>query len=139
MVYRFLDKACVKTNTGGEGDGPWSVCSAAKVEETKIVLRMLPLVFSSTVAHVSSSLLIAFTVQQGATTNTKLGKVHVYPAMLFIIPSIFQTLMLVAYDRLLFFSKACLARVSLREVRVGTNPVMRRTTASYRGHRKHTH
>jgi peptide/histidine transporter 3/4 len=101
MVYRFLDKACVKTNTGGEGDGPWSVCSAAKVEETKIVLRMLPLVFSSTVAHVSSSLLIAFTVQQGATTNTKLGKVHVYPAMLFIIPSIFQTLMLVAYDQLL--------------------------------------
>jgi peptide/histidine transporter 3/4 len=62
---------------------------------------MLPLVFSATVAHVSSSLLIAFTVQQGATTNTKLGKVHVYPAMLFIIPSIFQTLMLVAYDRLL--------------------------------------
>lgn len=97
---RFLDKACVKTHTGG-GDGPWSVCSAAKVEETKIVLRMLPLVFSSTVAHVSSSLLIAFTVQQGATMNTKLGKVHVYPAMLFIVPSIFQTLMLVAYDRVL--------------------------------------
>ena len=98
---RPLHSHRVKTNTGGEGDGPWSVCSAAKVEETKIVLRMLPLVFSSTVAHISSSLLIAFTVQQGATTNTKLGKVHVYPAMLFIIPSIFQTLMLVAYDRLL--------------------------------------
>ncbi|CAL5011875.1 unnamed protein product [Urochloa decumbens] len=38
---------------------------------------------------------------QGGTTNTRLGKVHVYPAMLAIIPSAFQLLMLVAYDRLL--------------------------------------
>ncbi|OEL19683.1 Protein NRT1/ PTR FAMILY 4.3, partial [Dichanthelium oligosanthes] len=95
--WRFLDKACV--NTGR--DGPWSFCSRAKVEETKIVLRMLPLLFSSTVAHVPSPLLVAFTVQQGMTTNTRLGRVHVYPAMLFIIPSIFQMLMLAAYDRCL--------------------------------------
>ncbi|CAL5011890.1 unnamed protein product [Urochloa decumbens] len=93
----FLDKACI--NTGR--DGAWSVCDAAKVEETKVVLHMLPLVFSATVAHVSSPLLVAFTVQQGGTTNTRLGKLHVYPAMLAIIPSAFQLLMLVAYDRLL--------------------------------------
>ena len=101
MVTRFLDKACCANTNTGRDDGPWSVCSAAKVEETKIVLRMLPLVFSSTVAHVSTPLLVAFTIQQGMTTNTKLGKVHVYPAMLFIVPSIFQTLMLVTYDRVL--------------------------------------
>ncbi|CAO2163605.1 unnamed protein product [Urochloa humidicola] len=93
----FLDKACI--NTGR--DGAWSVCDAAKVEETKVVLHMLPLVFSATVAQVSSPLLVAFTVQQGGTTNTRLGRVHVYPAMLAIIPSAFQMLMLVAYDRLL--------------------------------------
>lgn len=91
---KCLDRACI--NTGR--DGPWSVCSSAKVEETKIVLRMLPLVFSSTVSHVSSPLLVAFTVQQGMTTNTRLGRVHIYPAMLFIIPSIFQMLMLAVYD-----------------------------------------
>ncbi|CAO2163476.1 unnamed protein product [Urochloa humidicola] len=94
---KFLDKACINTGT----DGPLSVCSSAKVEETKIVLRMLPLVFSSTVAHIPSPLLVAFTVQQGMTTNTRLGRVHVYPAMLFIIPSIFQMLMLAVYDRFL--------------------------------------
>ncbi|CAL5006549.1 unnamed protein product [Urochloa decumbens] len=94
---KFLDKACI--NTGR--DGPWSVCSSAKVEETKIVLRMLPIAFSSTVAHIPSPLLVAFTVQQGMTTNTRLGRVHMYPAMLFIIPSIFQMLMLAVYDQFL--------------------------------------
>ena len=34
---RFLDKACI--NHGKEG--AWSLCSMTKVEETKIVLRML--------------------------------------------------------------------------------------------------
>ncbi|KAL6639988.1 hypothetical protein ACP70R_022298 [Stipagrostis hirtigluma subsp. patula] len=55
----------------------------------------------ATVAHVSSPLLVAFTVQQGATTDTRLGGVHVYPAMLYVIPTTFQMLTLVAYDRLL--------------------------------------
>ncbi|CAO2168958.1 unnamed protein product [Urochloa humidicola] len=94
---KFLDKACI--NTGK--DGAWSVCSAAKVEEIKIVLRMLPIFVSSMVGYVSSPLLVAFTVQQGGTTNTRLGRIHVSPAMLFIIPTIFQMVMLIAYDRFL--------------------------------------
>ncbi|XP_034601233.1 protein NRT1/ PTR FAMILY 4.6-like [Setaria viridis] len=97
MLAKFLDKACI--NTGR--DGAWSVYDAAKVEATKIVLHMLPLVFSATVALVSSPLLVAFTVQQGGTMKTRLGWVQVYPAMLAIIPSAFQMLMLVAYDRFL--------------------------------------
>lgn len=96
-LVRFLDKACI--NTGK--DGGWSVCSAEKVEETKIVLRMLPLFVSSMVGYVSSPLLVAFTVQQGGMTDTGLGKIHVSPAMLFIVPTTFQMLMLVAYDRFL--------------------------------------
>ncbi|OEL31228.1 Protein NRT1/ PTR FAMILY 4.3, partial [Dichanthelium oligosanthes] len=94
---KFLDKACIKTGR----DGGWSVCSMAKVEETKIVLRMLPIFVGSMVGYVSSPLLVAFTVQQGATTNTRLGMIHVSPAMLFIVPTTFQMLMLVAYDRFL--------------------------------------
>ncbi|KAL6659141.1 hypothetical protein ACP70R_003181 [Stipagrostis hirtigluma subsp. patula] len=92
----FLDKAWI--NNGREG--AWSVCDAAKVEETKIVLRLLPLVISSMIAHISTPLLVAFTVQQGGTTNTRLGRLHVYPAMLAIIPNMFQLLMIVGYDRL---------------------------------------
>ncbi|KAL6842267.1 hypothetical protein ACP4OV_027915 [Aristida adscensionis] len=93
----FLDKACI--NNGK--DGAWSMCDISKVEETKIVLGLLPLVISSMVAHVSSPLLVAFTVQQGAMTNTRLGRLHFYPAMLAIVPNVFQLLLLVTYDRVL--------------------------------------
>ncbi|TVU06551.1 hypothetical protein EJB05_49772, partial [Eragrostis curvula] len=91
---KFLDKACI--NTGRHG--AWSICSVTKVEETKIVLRLFPVLFSSMLAHVSAPLLVSFTVQQGMTTDTKIGRVHVYPAMLFVIPSTFQMLTLLVYD-----------------------------------------
>ncbi|CAL5031301.1 unnamed protein product [Urochloa decumbens] len=92
---KFLDKACI--NRGK--DGAWSRCSVAKVEETKIVLRMLPLFISSMVGYVSSPIILTFTVQQGGMTNTRLGKIHISPATLFIIPITFQTVMLAIYDR----------------------------------------
>jgi solute carrier family 15 (peptide/histidine transporter), member 3/4 len=51
----------------------------------KVVLRMLPL--------------FAFAVQQGGMTNTSLGKIHVSPATLFIIPVTFQMVMLAICDQ----------------------------------------
>jgi peptide/histidine transporter 3/4 len=72
-----------------------------KVEETKIVLRMLPLFISSMIGYISNPLLLTFTVQQGSMTNTRLGKIHISPATLFVIPITFQMLMLAVYDRFL--------------------------------------
>ncbi|KAE8768000.1 Peptide transporter PTR5 [Hordeum vulgare] len=92
---KFLDKACI--NRGEKGD--WSVCSVTKVEETKIVLRLLPIFISSVIGYISNIILFTFTVQQGGLTNTRLGKIHVSPATLFIIPIIFQMLMLAVYDQ----------------------------------------
>ncbi|XP_006652449.1 protein NRT1/ PTR FAMILY 4.5-like [Oryza brachyantha] len=94
---KFLDKASINH---GE-DGAWSVCSTMKVEETKVVLRMLPLFISSMVGYISNPLLLTFTVQQGSMTNTRLGKIHIPPATLFVIPITFQMLMLAVYDRFL--------------------------------------
>jgi hypothetical protein len=96
-LARFLDKACI--NSGKNGD--WSVCSTMKVQGTKIVLRMLPLFISSMISYISNFILFTFTVQQGAMTNTMLGKIHVSPATLFIIPTTFQLIMLVVYDQFL--------------------------------------
>ena len=70
-----------------------------KVEETKIVLRMLPLFVSSMIGYVPQFIIFTFTVQQGGMTNTRLGKIHVSPATLFIIPITFQMVMLAIYDR----------------------------------------
>jgi dipeptide/tripeptide permease len=71
----------------------------AKVEETKIVLRMLPLFVSSMIGYVSNPIILTFTVQQGSMTNTRLGRIHISPASLFIIPITFQMVMLAIYDR----------------------------------------
>ncbi|XBJ01493.1 hypothetical protein VPH35_021130 [Triticum aestivum] len=70
--FRCLEKSVVET---GE-TGPWSLCTVTQVEETKIVLRM-----------------------QGNTMDTKLGGVHISPATLFVIPTVFQMVILVLYDR----------------------------------------
>ncbi|KAJ1271659.1 hypothetical protein BS78_06G143600 [Paspalum vaginatum] len=94
---KFLDKACI--NRGK--DGGWWLCSTTKVEETKIVLRVLPLFVSSMIGYVSNPILLTFTVQQGGMTNTRLGKIRVSPATLFIIPTIFQKVMLPIYDQFL--------------------------------------
>jgi solute carrier family 15 (peptide/histidine transporter), member 3/4 len=63
------------------------------------VLRMLPLFFSSMIGYISNPILFTFTVQQGGMTNTRLGKIHVSPATLFIIPITFQMVMLAIYDQ----------------------------------------
>ncbi|TKW05139.1 hypothetical protein SEVIR_7G156400v4 [Setaria viridis] len=94
-ILKFLDKACI--NHGKEG--AWSLCSVTKVEETKIVFRMLPLFVSSMIGYVSNPIILTFTVQQGGMTNTRLGKIHISPATLFIIPTTFQMVMLAIYDQ----------------------------------------
>jgi solute carrier family 15 (peptide/histidine transporter), member 3/4 len=93
--YRFLDKAAI--DNGEKGD--WSFCSTTQVEEIKIILRMLPIFLSSTIGYLPFPLLMALTVQQGGTMNTQLGKVHISPASLFVIPITFQMVTLVIYDR----------------------------------------
>ncbi|KAF3329300.1 protein NRT1/ PTR FAMILY 4.6-like isoform X1 [Carex littledalei] len=95
--FRFLDKATI--DNGEKGD--WSFCSTTQVEEIKIILRMLPIFLSSTVGYLPFSLLMTFTVQQGGTMNTQLGKIHISPASLFVIPITFQMVTLVIYDRMI--------------------------------------
>jgi dipeptide/tripeptide permease len=95
LLDRFLDKACIDRGK----DGAWSVCSATKVAETKVVLHALPIFFSSMIAYVSNTIVFTFTVQQGGMTNTRLGMIHVSPATLFIIPITFQMIMLPVYDQ----------------------------------------
>ncbi|KAK3136377.1 hypothetical protein QOZ80_5BG0433040 [Eleusine coracana subsp. coracana] len=93
--YKFLDKAAVDDGY----NGAWSLCTETQVEEAKIILRMLPVFLSSVLGYVPIPLLLTFTVQQGGTMDTKLGATNVPPASLFIVPIIFQILILVIYDR----------------------------------------
>ncbi|PKA55930.1 Nitrate transporter 1.2 [Apostasia shenzhenica] len=91
---KFLDKASVAQGS----HGPWSLCTVSQVEETKILIRMLPIFLSSLSCYLCVPLLLTFTVQQGNTMNTKLGSIRISPASLMIIPSTFQMIFLVLYD-----------------------------------------
>lgn len=93
--FRCLEKSAVET---GE-TGPWSLCTVTQVEETKIVLRMVPIFLSSVIGYIPVPLILNFTVQQGNTMDTKLGGVHISPATLFVIPTVFQMVILILYDR----------------------------------------
>ncbi|WVZ89181.1 hypothetical protein U9M48_035614 [Paspalum notatum var. saurae] len=94
--FKFLDKAAVEE---GDAAGSWSLCTVTQVEEVKIILRMLPVFVSSVFGYLPIPLLLTFTVQQGATMDTRLGATNVPPASLFVIPIVFQMLILVVYDR----------------------------------------
>ncbi|PAN16460.1 hypothetical protein PAHAL_3G062500 [Panicum hallii] len=93
--FKFLDKAAVDD---GDTRGR-SLCTVTQVEEAKIILRMLPIFLSSVLGNVSIPLLLSLTVQQGGTMDTRLGGTSIPPASLFIVPIVFQMLILVAYDR----------------------------------------
>lgn len=95
ICYRCLDNAAV--NTGKTG--AWSLCSETQVEETKIILRMVPIFLSAVLGYIPVPLILNFTVQQGNTMDTKLGAIHISPATLFIIPTVFQMVILIVYDR----------------------------------------
>ncbi|KAL5991000.1 hypothetical protein ACLOJK_011906 [Asimina triloba] len=93
---RFLDKASI---AHGRID-KWSLCTVTQVEETKIVLRMLPVIFSAVLGYLPIPQLLTFTVEQGSTMNTKIGSLNISPATLLIIPIALQMVMIVVYDRL---------------------------------------
>ncbi|XP_043723371.1 protein NRT1/ PTR FAMILY 4.5-like [Telopea speciosissima] len=95
---RFLDKASILVDGGPTGN--WSLCTVTQVEETKVVLRMLPIFLSALLAYIPIPQLLTFTIQQGGTMNNKLGNINVSPVSLVTIPIFFQTMLLVFYDRL---------------------------------------
>ncbi|GJN06792.1 hypothetical protein PR202_ga24554 [Eleusine coracana subsp. coracana] len=90
-----LDKAALDT---GETSA-WSLCSITQVEEAKIILRMVPIFVSAVFGYIPVPLILNFTVQQGNTMDTKLGGIHISPATLFVIPTVFQMVILILYDR----------------------------------------
>ncbi|KAF3330910.1 protein NRT1/ PTR FAMILY 4.5-like protein [Carex littledalei] len=94
---KFLDKASIEN---GE-KGAWSFCNTNQIEETKILIRLLPIFISSVFGYLPFYLILTLSVQQGATMDNRLGKIKISPATLNIIPVIFQMSILVIYDRLI--------------------------------------
>ncbi|QCE16565.1 protein NRT1/ PTR FAMILY 4.5-like [Vigna unguiculata] len=98
--FRFLDRAAVvESSTGSSTSEHWKLCTVTQVEETKILIRMLPIILSTIFMNTCLAQLQTFTVQQSTTMNTKIGGFKVPGASLPVIPLLFMFILIPLYDR----------------------------------------
>ncbi|XP_022855736.1 protein NRT1/ PTR FAMILY 5.2-like [Olea europaea var. sylvestris] len=76
---RFLNKACVKTDS----TSPWMLCSVTQVEETKQMLRMIPILIATFIPSTMIAQINTLFVKQGTTLNRHVvGNFNIPPASL---------------------------------------------------------
>ncbi|KAJ9166176.1 hypothetical protein P3X46_020960 [Hevea brasiliensis] len=102
--FRFLDRAAiVRTNNGVSTSitpGPWSLCTVTQVEETKILLRMLPIILSTVFTNTCLAQLQTFTIQQSTTMDTSFIGFHIPGPSIPAIPLLFMFVLIPIYDRI---------------------------------------
>ncbi|KAI4321542.1 hypothetical protein MLD38_034910 [Melastoma candidum] len=102
--FRFLDRAAIMQGPGNrspsESSGPWRLCTVTQVEETKILLRMLPIILSTVFMNTCLAQLQTFTIQQSTTMDTHLGRFKVPGASIPVIPLIFMSFLVPLYERI---------------------------------------
>ncbi|KAL5705071.1 hypothetical protein ACHQM5_023417 [Ranunculus cassubicifolius] len=102
--FRFLDRAAMTTDSHNTPPmnmpGPWSLCTVTQVEETKILLRMLPIILSTIFMNTCLAQLQTFSVQQSVTMDTSLLGFHVPGPSLPVIPLVFMAVLIPIYDRI---------------------------------------
>ncbi|CAI9118104.1 OLC1v1019622C1 [Oldenlandia corymbosa var. corymbosa] len=92
---RILNKACVKTSSVS----PWSLCTVTQVEETKQMLRMIPILIATFVPSTMIAQINTLFVKQGTTLNRRMGHFHIPPASLAAFVTISMLISVVLYDR----------------------------------------
>ncbi|KAA8537696.1 hypothetical protein F0562_027314 [Nyssa sinensis] len=102
--FKFLDRAAVVRSTGNASTsttpGPWSMCTVTQVEETKIIVRMLPIILSTVFMNTCMAQLQTFTVQQSTTMDRNLHGFQVPGSSIPVIPLGFMFISIPIYDRI---------------------------------------
>ncbi|KAK6929734.1 Proton-dependent oligopeptide transporter family [Dillenia turbinata] len=94
-TLRLLNKACVKTGS----TSPWMLCSVTQVEETKQMLRMLPILATTFVPSTMIAQINTLFVKQGTTLHRHIGNFKIPPASLQGFVTISMLVNVVLYDR----------------------------------------
>ncbi|KAM2234469.1 hypothetical protein PS1_012934 [Malus domestica] len=98
-TLRFLNKAAVKIGS----TSPWMLCSVTQVEETKQMLRMIPILVATFVPSTMVAQINTLFVKQGTTLDRSLGSFKIPPASLAAFVTLSMLVSVVLYDR--FFVK----------------------------------
>ncbi|KAF5736725.1 protein NRT1/ PTR FAMILY 5.2-like [Tripterygium wilfordii] len=94
-TLRFLNKAAVKTSS----NSPWMLCSVTQVEETKQMLRMIPILMATFVPSTMVAQINTLFVKQGTTLDRRIGNFIIPPASLIAFVTISLLISVVLYDR----------------------------------------
>ncbi|XP_059660301.1 protein NRT1/ PTR FAMILY 5.2-like isoform X2 [Cornus florida] len=93
---RVLDKAAVKSGPSS----PWMLCPVTQVEETKQMIKMLPILVSTFLPSTMLAQTHTLFIKQGALMNRSIGPhFKIPPACLTAFVTIFMLISIVVYDR----------------------------------------
>lgn len=95
LQCRFLNKAAVKTGS----DSPWMLCSVTQVEETKQMLRMIPILIATFLPSAMVAQTSTLFIKQGTTLNRDIKSFQIPPASLGAFITISMLISVVLYDR----------------------------------------
>ncbi|CAK9168669.1 unnamed protein product [Ilex paraguariensis] len=93
---KFLNRAVINKPAH-----PLLDCSVSQVEDVKTVLKILPIFMSTIMLNCCLAQLSTFSVQQAATTNTKIGSLTVPPASLPVFPVLFIMILAPVYNHII--------------------------------------
>ncbi|KAJ7982566.1 Protein NRT1/ PTR FAMILY 4.4-like [Quillaja saponaria] len=98
--FRFLDKACIKSQDGTqEIESPWRLCTVAQVEQVKIIISVVPIFACTIIFNTILAQLQTFSVQQGSVMNNWISKdFKIPPASLQSIPYIMLIFVVPLYE-----------------------------------------
>ncbi|KZV45205.1 Major facilitator superfamily protein [Dorcoceras hygrometricum] len=102
--FKCLDHAAIVTPEDGPVlsaySGSWKLCTVTQIEETKILVRMLPIILSTVFMNTCLAQLQTFSIQQSTTMNRKIGSFEVPGPSVPVIPLLFMFILLPIYDRI---------------------------------------
>ncbi|KAG0500201.1 hypothetical protein HPP92_000273 [Vanilla planifolia] len=96
LCARFLDKAAVKTGS----DDQWHLCSVTQVEETKQIIKLLPIFAATIVPSIMLAQVLTLFIKQGTTLDRRIGpRFSIPPGSLSSFFMIATIIVIPAYDR----------------------------------------
>ncbi|KAL3505223.1 hypothetical protein ACH5RR_035064 [Cinchona calisaya] len=102
--FKFLDRAAIVRSSEDAATsiaaGPWRICTVTQVEETKILIRMLPIILSTIFMNTCLAQLQTFSIQQGTTMNRSIRGFEVPASSIPFIPLFFMFILIPVYERI---------------------------------------
>ncbi|XP_022138841.1 protein NRT1/ PTR FAMILY 5.2-like [Momordica charantia] len=91
----ILNKASIQTGS----THPWRLCTVTEVEETKQMIRMIPILFATFVPSIMLAQVNTLFIKQGTTLDRRIGNFSIPPASLSGVVTLSLLVSVVVYDR----------------------------------------